>query len=91
MVEGGDHQLHRHAIDTLVKRQGYDEKILAVFRARERLLLAVGLAIAKLREAGDPLPALEARIQELLARVAHARAGERPPQEPTREDRRPPT
>jgi hypothetical protein len=71
MVDGGDHQLDRHALDTLVRRRGYDEKILAVlFRARERLLLAVGLATAKLREAGDPLLTLEARIQELLARVA---------------------
>jgi len=42
--------LDRRALDTLVRRRGYDEKILAVlFRARERLLLAVGLATAKLR------------------------------------------
>lgn len=71
MVDGCDHKLDRHALDTFVRRRGYDEKILAVlFRARERLLLAVGLAIAKLREAGDPLATLEAPIQELLARIA---------------------
>jgi hypothetical protein len=70
-LTSGDHQLDRHALDTLVRRRGYDEKVLAVlFRARERLLLAVGLVIAKLREAGDPLLTLEARTQELLARVA---------------------
>ncbi len=68
MVDGGDQKLDRDALDTLVRRRGYDEKILAVlFRARERLLLAVGLAIAELREAGDPLRTLQARIHELLA------------------------
>jgi hypothetical protein len=47
MVESGDQKLDQRAIDTLVKRRGYDEKVLAVlFRARERLLLAVGLVIA---------------------------------------------
>ena len=40
-----------------------------LLRARERLLLAVGLAIARLREEGDPLRTLEARIRELLART----------------------
>jgi hypothetical protein len=40
-----------------------------LLRARERLLLAVGLALARLREAGDPLRTLEARIRELLARI----------------------
>jgi hypothetical protein len=59
------------ALDTLLRRRGYDERILAVLlRTRERLLLAVGRAIAKLREAGDPLPTLEARIGELLASIA---------------------
>lgn len=70
MVGRGELKLDQRAIDTLVRRRGYDEKILGVlFRARERLLLAVGLAIAKLREAGDPLPTLEARIRELTASI----------------------
>ena len=70
MVDAGDQRLDQRALDTLVRRRGYDEKILAVlFRARERLLLAVGLVIAQLREAGDPLPALEARIRELTASI----------------------
>src|SRR5712691_5683432 len=70
MVDGGDHTLDQHALDALVRRRGYDDKVLAVLlRARERLLLAVGLAIARLREAGDPLRTLEARIRELLARI----------------------
>jgi hypothetical protein len=52
MVDGGDHTLDQHALDALVRRRGYDDKVLAVLlRARERLLLAVGLAIARLREA----------------------------------------
>jgi hypothetical protein len=53
MVDGGDHTLDQHAFDALVRRRGYDDKVLAVLlRARERLLLAVGLAIARLREGG---------------------------------------
>ena len=51
--------LDQRTIDTLIKRRGYDKRVLAIlFRARERLLLAVGLALAKLREAGDPLRTL---------------------------------
>jgi transposase InsO family protein len=70
MVDGGDHTLDQHALDALVRRRGYDDKVLAVLlRARERILLAVGLAIARLREAGDPLRTLEARIRELLVRI----------------------
>ena len=84
MVDGGDQKLDHRAIDTLVKRRGYDEKVLAVlFRPRERLLLAVGLVIAKLREAGDPLPALEARVRELTARMVMLQQEERLPEEPT--------
>jgi AraC-like DNA-binding protein len=70
MIDAG-HKFDQHALDTLVRRRGYDGKVLAVlFRARERLLLAVGLAIARLREAGDPLRTLQARIHELTARMA---------------------
>jgi hypothetical protein len=68
MADSGDQKLDQRAFDALVKRRGYDAKVLDVLlRARERLLLAVGLVIAKLRDAGDPLPVLEARIRELTA------------------------
>jgi hypothetical protein len=51
MVDGGDQTLDQHALDVLVRRRGYDDKVVAVLlRARERLLLAVGLAIARLWE-----------------------------------------
>jgi hypothetical protein len=32
MVDGGDHQLDQHALDTLVRRRGYDEKILVFMK-----------------------------------------------------------
>jgi hypothetical protein len=79
MVDGGDQTLDQHALDVLVRRRGYDDKVVAVLlRARERLLLAVGLAIAGCGR-GDPLRTLEARIRELLACVHRYASSRRTP------------
>jgi len=59
---------------SIVKRRRFDPPTLsALLKARELLALSLGLLLAKVRETGDPVQGLMARIKELEVLRAQAR------------------
>jgi len=59
---------------SIAKRRRFDPRTLsALLKARELLALSLGLLLAKVRESGDPVQGLMARIKELEVLQAQAR------------------
>jgi hypothetical protein len=63
-----------HVVVSIAKRRRFDARALsALLKARELLALSLGLLLAKVREAADPIQGLMARVKELEVLLAQAR------------------
>lgn len=63
-----------HVVVSIAKRRRFDPRALgALLKARELLALSLGLLLAKVREAADPVQSLMARIKELEVLLAQAK------------------
>jgi len=64
-----------HVVVSIAKRRRFDPRALgALLKARELLVLSLGLLLAKVRETTDPVQRLMARVKELEILLAQARA-----------------
>jgi hypothetical protein len=63
-----------HVVVSIAKRRRFNPRALgALLKARELLALSLGLLLAKVREAADPVQSLMARIKELEVLLARRR------------------
>jgi len=63
-----------HIVISIAKRRRFEPRALsALLKARELLALSLGLFLAKVREAADPVHNLMARVKELELLLAQAR------------------